>query len=238
MAEDSIKNGSEKASREDEIQGKWDNYANNQFYEEVGVKGLGELATLGGLASGCDVKLLKPYWENAKSLLEVGAGYGRTIDILLEEGFQGEITAIERAEVFFHYLKKNYAGKVRLLQEDIHDCENIIEQYDVIFFLWYILAEFPAVEQLVIIKKIVRLLKKNGIFILDIIPENVFPLSAEKIGPRSFRIFKNHSSISVYLPTEADVLYYAQMAKLSIVDILKIKTDTKRDRLIFILKKF
>ncbi len=84
------------------------NESNIAFYDFIKPEGLKKFTIKAGLATDCDMSVLKPYWFNAISILEIGAGYGRAIDYLLKHQFQGEIVAVERRANFFKHLTKLY----------------------------------------------------------------------------------------------------------------------------------
>jgi len=71
---------------------KWTNCDNHDFYKTIGPDNLYNFSQKAGLTAGCDIDVSKDYWCNAKTVLEVGAGYGRVIDTLLRMDFKGSIT--------------------------------------------------------------------------------------------------------------------------------------------------
>ena len=116
----------------------WSNIDNNNFYEKLASNGLEDIANQGGIATGCDVLYVKDFWENAKNILDVGSGYGRVIDCLLDNNYSGKIVSLERCETLFDSLAKKYLNhsQVRTLKVDLHDLpSSLSEKFQVILWM-------------------------------------------------------------------------------------------------------
>jgi SAM-dependent methyltransferase len=215
----------------------WNNGDNNAFYETIEAEGLKELAEKGGLATGCDLKALKPYWSKAHSILEVGAGYGRVIDYLLKHEFRGEITAIERCDAQFAYLKKRFQSnkKVHLLHADIKYLGDLGKNFDLILYMWCGILDFTYAEQCLVIKNLAKLLKKNGALAIDTLPDHIVPLKTKKCAERLYKLEVNNASIYCQLFTIQDMGNYAMEANFSNVLHVNYQTDTGREKLLYIL---
>lgn len=213
----------------------WSNHDNQTFYAHVTAKDLIALANKVGLDSGCDVELLKPYWEHAHSILDVGSGYGRVIKALLKNGFEGEITAIERSPSLVKHLKKYYGNQIELLQMDIQNCFSIHEQFDVIFFLWSGLADFAQSEQSQIIWQLAQLLAPGGRLIVDTMPDNITPIQTVPFDKKSYQISMNNYSANFYIPSAREIENYSITAGLNNFSAINFKTDIGRDRSAFVL---
>jgi len=213
----------------------WTNDDNDAFYTAVNVEGLKALAEKGSLADGCDVRALKPYWESANTILDAASGYGRVIETLLQEGFQGEITAIERNAVLYEHLQSHYANRVTLHKLDLHNCSAITERFDVILFLWSSLADFAPMEQAAIVQQLAKLLAPQGILILDTMPVGVVPISGKSINRQLFSIKKNCSIVYAYISTLQEIQDYAIAAQLVLLENFELTTQTARIRHIYIL---
>lgn len=213
----------------------WTNYDNDAFYTAVDVEGLKEFAKKGGLDDGCDVLAIKSYWESAKSILDVGSGYGRVIEALLKNNFSGKITAIERNAKFFNYLKQQYSDRVTLHNLDIHDCSSITERFDVILFLWSSLADFPFAEQSLIVQQLASLLAPQGLLIFDSIPFGTVPIEGSFLNKQLSVIKRNANKVYIFAPILQEIQQYANSAKLNLFNTVKIITSTNRVRNIHIL---
>lgn len=213
----------------------WSNYENNAFYQEIKPEGLQKLAMKAGLLTGCDIKLLKPYWQQAEKILDVGSGFGRVVDALLACQFNGEITAIERNELLYQHIKKQHQNKVKLFNKDIHELHYITEQFDVIFFLWSALADFSPDEQPVILSELAKLLTQGGKLIVDTIPHDVKPLDTEEFAQRSFLTRASNEVVHTYEPTYDEMMRYATESGLNNCELLHCTTDTSRIRWLYVL---
>src|SRR3984957_2419779 len=116
----------------------WSNFDNQAFYEKLDANGLQKIAISGGLYSGCDVEFLRPYWQQAKLILDVGSGYGRGIYNLLKRGNKGEIVSLERSKVLFQFLNEKYLHnkKIQTLEIDLHDTLPFSSKFHAILWLW------------------------------------------------------------------------------------------------------
>ncbi len=213
----------------------WNNDDNTAFYEQVTPEGLKSIAEQLGLASGCDIEAIKPYWENAESILDAGAGYGRIIETLLRHNFTGKITAVERSKSLFDFLKNNFKNKVTTLQMNLYNCFQLKEKFDVIFLMWSGLLDFSSNEQSKIIQTLANLLNKNGKLIIDSMPLHILPMKAVEIGEQSYSFLYCGNKAYIYKASKKEIHNYAQMAGLKITSHLTIKTEMQRIREIYIL---
>lgn len=213
------------------------NARNRAFYEKLTAHGLRELAIKGGLASGCDMLALKPYWSTAQSILDVGAGYGRAIEFLIKHQFQGKITAIERCHDLFSSLHKQFSHNhnINLLNTDIINLPETNERFEVILMLWSAIADFSPIEQLQVIKKLSNLLKKEGKLIVDTMPEKIIPLLAKKHGSQTFVTIIENTMVETYEPNAQEIRRYAKKAGFSDVSRITCTTDINRERWLYIL---
>ena len=219
----------------------WINHNNNTFYETIKASGLKRFAIKGGLASGCDIELLTPYWQKAHSILEIGAGYGRVMDYLFKGGFSGKITAIERCDAMFDYLQTHYANhnQVKLFQDDINNLDeenNLLGQFDLILWLWSGIADFSPLEQSIILQKLNNFLTKGGILIFDTMAENAIPLGTEERDIRIHYTLKaDEATIHMHRTPIPQLKEYAKEAGFSKLKHIPYHTTTNRERLLHVL---
>lgn len=216
----------------------WNNSDNNAIYETIKAQGLQQLAQKGGLSTGCDMKQLIPYWSVAESVLEVGAGYGRIIDYLLKQSFQGTITAIERCNALFEYLKNEFTkyNNVDLLHADIRYLTNCDKQFDLILMLWSGIADFSPKEQRLIFAKLAKLLNEKGKLVIDTLPASIIPLDMKQ--GRVKKVYKqeiNGVTVYTYSMSLEEIDNYAQLAGFTNIEHKIYHTDTGRERLLHIL---
>ena len=213
----------------------WKNSENNNFYAEIKVDGLMKLATKAGLLNGCDIRTLKPYWINSSNLLDIGSGFGRVVSALLENKFRGNITAIERNDEQYTYIAKKFGHNIRSIHADIRALYYFKERFDTILFLWSGLADFSSQEQPTIVKTIANLLNKNGTLVIDTMPMDLKPLDTEQFGKQSFLTKAENSIVHTYEPSYTEVQSYAKSCGLTILELIRCKTDTNRERWLYVL---
>lgn len=221
----------------------WSNIDNNNFYEKLNANGLGEIAKVGGLARGADVLHCKEYWQNARNILDVGSGYGRVIDCLLENGYSGEIVSVERCETLCNALHAKYLAnaKIQILKIDIHDILLVFSplyttKFDTILWMWSGIADFPPEEQSGIVCNLASLLKLNGTFIIDTMPAEITPVLGKEIASQCFTTTLNGATVHTYQPNESEIRAYAQEAGFSKIIKTSCFTDIGRKRSLYILK--
>ncbi len=169
--------------------------------------------------------------------MEVGAGYGRVISYLLDHSFSGKITAIERCNTSFNYLKNQFSHhtNVKLVQGDIHDCDKITEKFDLILFLWSGLADFSQSEQPNIIKTLSLLLKKNGVLIIDTMPADTIPLNMKQLSKQSNYVLNIRNAIVyTYSASLKEINKYASLSGFTDVKHVLYLTETARKRYLHI----
>lgn len=216
---------------------KWDNDDNSAFYEALKVEGLKKFAEKAGLSTGCDMRELRAYWSTAKSILEAGTGYGRVIDYLIKNQYQGTITAIERCNMLFQYLKTRFCQyeNINLLQTDIRYLSNSNSHFDLILYMWSGIADFSYKEQPFVIKKLAKLLQKNGKLVIDTLSMNIVPLGVKKLGDQLYLLKVNDFHKYIYEPNSYEIEYYAKNAGFANIKRISYQTDTLRERWLYIL---
>lgn len=223
------------ARRENTNEIQWSNDDNDLFYAHIKAEGLKLFAEKAGLDDNCDLKQISPYINNAKSVLEVGAGYGRVIDYLINSNFAGKVTAIERNNFLYNYLFCLYKNKVNLIHTDILNYDEKSEKFDLILFLWSEIAGFPKHNQAQVISQLTALLAKNGKLVLDIISDETKPLLADRLNHETYTMNFESSRVYVCEPNEIEIRNYAALNKLSCQKKISYVTKTNRERWMFIL---
>lgn len=218
-------------SHVDEYCDNWTNYDNIDFYEEVALGLLEQLAISGGLNTCCDIKLIEPLILNKKSILEVGAGYGRILHYLLEKKTTIDLYAIERGLEFSKVLKKRFGNKVHFLQADLHNL-NVKKKFDVILWMWAGISDFSKLEQPLIIKKLASFLNKDGLIVIDTADISKQPLNSISIKNQEYLIRLDRTINHVYCPTPEEINEYAISAGLKTNKKLFYKTTTNRSRIL------
>lgn len=204
------------------------------FYNHAHIQPILEgYAHRGGLEKGADLETFYPLIKDSLYLLDVGAGYGRTIKCLLDKNFQGEIHAIEKSDLFFQELKR-FGPKIKPHHGDILQYTG--EIFDVILCMWSGISDFSKSEQPLFIKKLASLVNKRGKIFIDTFISDEKPINAQDFFEQNYFIKENECSTYGYLPTNAEIQIYCKQADLVIEKYYTYLTDAGRKRLIYILK--
>jgi SAM-dependent methyltransferase len=228
------------------------NDVNKEFYDNITVDILKELAIIGGFDSCPDLKIIYPSISGSKSIIELGAGYGRSIDYLLcENHFSGKITAVERSETFVEYIKTTYSDfsdRLTVLKTDIKKLSTIedINGFDAALWLWSGMVDFSLEEQKRTVKGIYSVLNKGGMLFID-------NPSYEFMHKRSIEDFTNKIGTLIdehiitfdtdfgllkgYLPNENQVISMAISAGFINSFSIGYQTKTAKERTLYIMTK-
>ena len=117
---------------------KWSNEDNQEFYNQMPIEKFKYYAVSGGVETGEDVRQIKTLVQQAKTILEIGCGYGR----ILVHNFTGKINAIERNDFYYEYCSKKYSNdKIEIFHDNIMTWK-FGQMYDLILWMWSSIAEF------------------------------------------------------------------------------------------------
>ncbi|MDO8954558.1 MAG: class I SAM-dependent methyltransferase [Gammaproteobacteria bacterium] len=211
----------------------WQNTDNIDWYENIPVESLRDLAIRGGIENGCDIDIIYPYIEKTKLVIEIGSGYGRAIRRLIEKGYQGKIHTLERSKNFIRYLSEHFQS-IDIIEAEIATYVPPVK-YDAIIGVWSFIAEFPVDEQLDMIKHLSHWLNDNGILILETLATT--PLNATNTADAFYEIGTPYGTVWGHMPTQEQVCAYAKAANLKIVQLIEYKTSTDRARVLYILSR-
>lgn len=103
----------------------------------------------------------------AKTILELGSGYGNTAAACAERGF--DTTAIEisdRINFAQQYEEKHYQGSLKFVKGSFYDVK-LPCQFDVVSY-WNGLGIGTDADQRILLKQISKWLKPNGIALIDV----------------------------------------------------------------------
>lgn len=214
----------------------WTNYDNVPFYEEAASGLLQKLATLGGLDTCCDMEIIFPYIKDTHSILEVGAGYGRVLDYLTKQNYQGKISAVERSLSFNKILQSKFKDKVSLYNKDLHDFYSD-QKFDVILWLWSGIADFSQHEQPLILKKLSSFLTPNGFLVIDSTPPLRKPVNVIKAKGPEYIIRLGNEISHVYCISNEEITLYAKKIGFKKITHIKYNTLANRIRILHFLQK-
>lgn len=209
---------------------------NKEFYEKVPVDVFKEFPVIGGLDTGCDIDFIYPYIKDCNSVVEVGAAYGRVIDLLLKKGYLGSITAIERSRNFYTYLLNQYDNRATLICDDLMQLE-FTTQFDCVLFLWSGISEWNLSEQILVLQKLYAWVANRGFFIFDILDSEQVPLKSVKRQGQFYKYENEYGIATGFTPTRDQVLEYISLIDPGSYKIIPYTTKTNRKRLLFLLER-
>lgn len=215
----------------------WSNRINQQaFYEHSSSeRALKSYAQLGGLDSGCDVDVIYSQIVNTKHLLEIGSGYGRVIQKLLNLGYKGKIHSIELSQLFCEKLAALFPGRVEINNTSILDFESSLK-FDAILSMWSGISDFTRNEQFLFVQKLAYLVTSDGLIILDTSIWNQKPLNAVGLQSQNYIIQEEDCILRGYIPSYSEIHEYTEAAGLKIIDHFEYTTDKERKRLFYVLR--
>jgi SAM-dependent methyltransferase len=215
----------------------WNNKTNSHFYENVSLNIHKEHVKFGGISNGEDLEVIKPYILNAKSILEIGAGYGRVLEYLLKnKSAQCEISAVEKSSAYYKELNENFVNTVKLYNTDLLDF-NSTENYDLILWMASGISDFAQHEQLIALNKIVTLLKSDGFLILDTFSPELTPVNVTSFSDQTYSAEIDGYNLNGYIPSVEEIENYISQLPINKISHIPYKTATNRNRNIFVLGK-
>ncbi len=145
----------------------WVNGDNRSFYNCSLENGQLEVfSRLAGLDSLCDYQLAKSFFAHSDkktvAILEVGGGYGRVVQALLQDGYE-RITALELSPEGADLLRK---FPITGVEGDILQFSTPLK-FDVILWLWSGIADFDEAQQIKALTILRDHLSSHGVIIID-----------------------------------------------------------------------
>jgi len=200
----------------------WCNKDNSDIYQTLSPDTLKSFLKSSNIENNEDINVVyDSYIANADSVLELGAGYGRVLETLLNKGYSGKLSCIERSDVFYKHLHGKFHPRVNIHHSDIALFQPK-SKYDTILWFWSGFAEFSKEEQPQILSHVKSLLKENGVLIIDT------ALTRDNNGPLESIIEINSEANHRYFPTHKELCSYALSLNLSIIDTIKYGITTLR----------
>ncbi|MDB5273197.1 MAG: hypothetical protein JWO58_1564 [Chitinophagaceae bacterium] len=206
------------------------NDSNKIFYNTVPLEVFQSLTKQGGFDRYVDLKLIEQHLPTSVSVMEVGAGYGRCIDFLLEKKHEASIIGVEQSPQLCEVLINKYKDNpiVQVLHQDIKSM-NYPDQVDVVLWLFSGLLDFAKEEQVIVLKKLRSFLKASGKLFVDI-PQLTELTVAKYTGAQDVFMETQYGNITTFLPTETDMANYAHHAGFRKVSVIHYETETEKKR--------
>jgi phospholipid N-methyltransferase len=211
------------------------NNKNFNFYNNLGVDPFKKLAAIGGFSSYKDLELSYPYIKDAKSILELGAGYGRCLDFFIENKYTGKLIAVEQSGPLVEYLNQHYSSKAKILREDIKSLK-LDEKVDVALWMWSGVIDFSKEEQVTTIQKISSYLSEKGKLVIDI-PKLGYKTYATHTGEQSLHLDSSYGTLDCYIPSEMEMKEIRDVSGFKELKTIQYSTPTEKERTLYILSK-
>lgn len=206
------------------------------FYEKPPIKSILQgYSEMGGLEAGCDVDAVYELLDPAAPLLEVGSGYGRVVNRLLQRNYPGVIDMVEKSAI----LCKELALMVpngRLFHTDIMHFTPPYP-YHTILSMWSGISDFAKEEQLLWMGKLASLLAPGGRLIMDTSLCHQKPINARLSDHQYYLISKDDCTVRGYIPSATEVTDYARQTGLVLEKQFIYLTPASRQRMMYVLVK-
>lgn len=214
----------------------WLNIDNAELYEKMPLDFFKNFAIQGGLDSCNDVAAIKGYINNAGSILEIGAGYGRVINFILQQNYSGKITAIERNNKLYKHLEQGYSNKVTLVNADIQQMK-LTNKYDLMLWMWTGICEFSKPEQQAVIKLLADYLAPKGFLIIDIVPIEFKTQNTVDSDQHNRVIPTPFGNDYGYFPDHSEMMEYIDNANLALHEQRIYHTSTNKEDHLYIIRR-
>lgn len=199
---------------------------NRHFYENLTHELYVKFASLSGLQDGQDVLAIQSYVKDANTVLEIGAGFGRAVDQMIELNPTAEVTALEICNSMCTYLNTRYMdqAQVRVVHSGFLEYETV-QSYSLITMLWSTLTVFPPLEQQECLIHCRELLEKGGHLVIDLYGGSKDTVHSglhqmDRFYVAEFSGYKQYG----YLPEHAELLQMAEIAGLKLVEVCTLDT--------------
>lgn len=215
----------------------WSNQDNIDFYEaEPILDVLKGYATVAGFDKHCDAALISHLLLDAKSIIDIGAGYGRTLTYLIENDYSGELYALERSKRYCNILRDSFNNKVTIFETDIQSF-NTDKKFEVAIWMWSGISDFSKTEQPQVFKKIFDMICDGGVFILDTLLHSIKPINALTANNQQYLIESHSYKAKGYIPSEDEIDEYAKSINYNKIEHIHYATATGRERVLHIIFK-
>jgi len=187
----------------------WTNDDNKKFYLNMPKCFFDKNVEQSGLHMGDDVDLIMSYIKSAKSILDVGSGYGRVLKHLLNRNYRDKLYSIERNQKMCAYLRKHFSKRANIIEQDIKIFTPKIK-FDVILLMWASFCEFSCKEQFPLLKRLVSMVDIDcGQIFVDSITLLCQPENSRKIGRQTQIIETPYGNDLCYIPSLKQMTLYA-----------------------------
>lgn len=207
--------------------GRWRNVDNQDFYDHADPARLADDA---GLADGVDLDVAQRFFSDREAqVLEVGAGSGRIVRMLLAQGFS-RVHAVERSAWAESVRAEHDAaiadGRLTLHAQDLMALD-VPERFTTILWLFSGITDFARTEQLAALTVLSRHLRPGGRLIIDL-PDT----QAAHEAPRRIEGLWRDG----YVPSPREMSEYKIRLGFSAGTVVQYLTRTDEARMLYVLR--
>jgi trans-aconitate methyltransferase len=214
----------------------WSNRDNLICYEALPSEVLQQYARDVGLATHHDLKAIQSYIDSANSILEVGAGSGRSLRYLIENAPQATLHTVEACTKYQKALKEQFDNKITLHAGSVLEKE-IDHEFDLILWLWAGIADFAPKEQIQALEILLAKLQPDGLLVCDTLPTTVSPTLNFKRKGQAFVIDTNYGTINTYGVTPSEIEEYVKKLNAKVLEHRLYQTAKAQSRILHLIKK-
>lgn len=200
------------------------------IYEDIGPEGLKAYAAAIGLDECPDLARISSIVTQSRSILEVGGGYGRVIQGVLQKAAPDRCIALEQAENNYAYLCSRFKDnpKVQVIKQSLFEY-NTPDRFDLVLWMWSGYADLNYTEQTAALRKVGGMMNDKGILVIDL-PEGSEDQCWLMTLPSGL-IYTGH------LPSEARLSKDAELAGFASVQAQTYSTCKGSERRLYIIQR-
>jgi len=207
---------------------------NIDFYQNIDLDFFKNIAVLQGFDTCYDLDIIFDIIKDSKNLVELGSGYGRILQGLLNRHFEGKITGVERSKKMIDYLQKHLSKDIELLNQDYRFFE-MSQSPDVVLLIWSGILELSRLEQNKLIQDIYKKLSPDGIFVSEI-PRQLKYVGVH-IGKQEILVETEWGRLEAYMPTHQEMLDFREAANFKKVEVIEYTTPSDLKRAFYVYYK-
>jgi tRNA A58 N-methylase Trm61 len=211
------------------------NKKNFNFYNNIGLATFQSMAAQGGFDTFTDLEIVYRNINPTNSILEIGAGYGRCVNFLLQKQHKGSITAVEQSPVLIAHLLQQYAHQAKIIEGDINAIE-VDTPVDVILWMWSGILDFSKAEQMIAVQRLAGMSGPAGKLFIDV-PRLGVQTIAEHTDQQHIKLTTAFGEVECYIPLSEEVQAYATRAGFGAIQEIDYETATAKKRTLYILVK-
>lgn len=211
------------------------NDENLVFYQKIEIERFSEFAKIIGLETGIDIREIYDFVKHDNTIVEIGAGYGRAVKALIDNGFQNKIYAVERVEHLVNYMRHFFAENenVKFIQSDVKYLQ-LPEKADTILWVWSGILELSLQEQELALIQLKKHLNPNGKIIIET-PYQEVKFIGEQSKDNYIRFETDWGKIEAYLSTYQDIDTMSKKVGFRKIEQKLYKTAKNLTRVFYIL---